>query len=882
MASNSEADRLADPKWRTWGPYLSERQWGTVREDYSPDGTAWDYLPHDMARSRAYRWGEDGILGISDDRQVLCFSVAMWNHKDPILKERLFGLTNEEGNHGEDVKELYFYLDSTPSHSYMKGLYKYPQAAYPYQELIETNKSRGQLLGEYEIWHTQAFAEQRYFDILVEYAKEGPEDIAIRITVTNHGTDTAPLSLLPQTWYRNRWAWHPRHPKQTLRSLGDSMVEIPHERIGTYYFSAEGSPQMLFTENETNMERLFGVANHSPFVKDAFHRYIVGGEHGAVNPSHSGSKCGALYEWVLQPGESKTVHLRLGKQKSAVDASALTQLFTQRQQEADQFYSSLNPGIGADALSIQRQAFAGLLWSKQYYHYNMHWWLDGDPLQPSPPPGRRRGRNHSWRQFDAAEVLSMPDKWEYPWFAAWDLAFHMIPFALIDPAFAKAQLTLLTREWYMHPNGQIPAYEWNFSDVNPPVHAWAAWRVYTIERRITGKADRGFLVRMFHKLLLNFTWWVNRKDSEGNNVFEGGFLGLDNIGVFDRNVMLPDGTKLEQSDGTSWMGMFCLNMLTIALELAIDDPAYEDVATKFLEHFFFIAEAMNNVGDMSLELWDEEDGFYYDLLRHGDMTGEHLKVRSWVGLIPIFAVTTLDADVMDRYPGFQARLDWFLKNKPDCMKNIASVMDVGMGQRRLLSLIPPERLRRVLRRVLDESEFYSPYGVRAISKFHHEHPYQIMLGGEMHEISYQPAESLSTLFGGNSNWRGPIWFPLNYLLIESLQNLDYYYGPDFMVECPSGSGYQKSLAQVASDLEMRLLSIFQASKDGERPCHQGIPAELLGGDQPAVLFNEYFDGDTGRGLGASHQTGWTGLIAKIIQQALFTMAKDRGNQERES
>lgn len=837
-----------------------------MREDYSPNGTAWDYLPHDHARSRAYRWGEDGLLGISDDDQILCFGLALWNHRDPILKERPFGLTNSEGNHGEDVKELYYFLDATPTASYLRGLYKYPQAEYPYQDLVDTNRSRSHEDREYEIWDTGVFEEGRYFDVQVEYAKDGPYDIYIRLKITNYGPESAPLTVLPQLWFRNRWSWNDKHPKPALALDSQGRVKAEQVDLGDYWFEAEHAQAWLFTENDTNQERLFHTHNPTPYVKDAFHRFVVNGDSSAVNPDNKGTKCAALYELSVGAGESTYVHLRLGKSDRGLSGHEVESLFATRKGESDAFYEAVTPTLDHTVANIQRQAFAGLIWSKQFYHLSMRDWLNGDPKQPTPPSERKRGRNYQWWHFDAHEVLAMPDTWEYPWFAAWDLAFHCVTYALIDPAFAKEQLLLLDREWYMHPNGQLPAYEWAFGDVNPPVHAWAAWRVYTIERRATGIADREFLARIFHKLLINFTWWINRKDGEGNNVFEGGFLGLDNIGVFDRNVMLGEGIKLEQSDATSWMGMFCLNMLTIALELAAEDASYEDVATKFLEHFFYIANAMNSMGSDNLELWDEEDGFYYDLLRRADGTGERIKLRSCVGLIPLFAVATLGPDVMTQFPGFQSRLTWFLANRPEYLTNIADVMEEGVGSRRLLSLVPLGRLKRIVARMTDENEFWSPHGLRALSAIYRNNPYTLRINGIEYSVDYQPAESKSGTFGGNSNWRGPIWFPINYLIVEALQVLDFYYGK---MDLSMADGY-RSLDEIAQDLERRLISLFLPDANGHRPCLQNGGPYDRPENRDLVLFHEYFDGDTGRGLGASHQTGWTALIAKIIQQYHYT------------
>jgi len=896
-----EEGRTRKKYWKRWGPYLSERQWGTVREDYSPGGTAWEYFPHDHARSRAYRWGEDGIGGISDRHQMICFGVAMWNGRDPILKERLFGLTGNEGNHGEDVKEQYFYLDSTPTHSYMRMLYKYPQAEFPYAWLVEENRRRGKDQPEFELLDTGVFQNNRYFDVFVEYAKADVEDILIRITAVNRGPQAATLHLLPSLWFRNTWSWgrDQRHPSARIAAAvpGSLCAELEHWQYGKRWLLCAGQPELLFTENETNYQRLFGGKNRS-YVKDAFHAYLIGGDKAAVNPQQVGTKMAALYRLVMGVGESMTLKLRLtdmeplGEMDSTASmvgsvnspghaergegvpgtndfGTGFDNLFARRQKEADAFYASRIPKeLTEDAKLVMRQSFAGMLWSKQFYHYDVRNWLDGDPAGPPPPKERLEGRNHDWTHLYTDDVLSMPDKWEYPWFAAWDLAFHTIPIALIDPDFAKDQLILLLREWYMHPNGQLPAYEWAFGDVNPPVHAWAAFRVYKIERRLRGVADRGFLEKVFHKLLLNFTWWVNRKDPDGMNIFEGGFLGLDNIGVFDRSAPLPTGGHLEQSDGTSWMGMFCLNMLAIALELAKEDPAYEDVASKFFEHFVNIAHAMNDMGTNGRSLWDEEDGFYYDVLQLPNGEEHFLKIRSMVGLIPLFAVETLEPEIVDRLPGFKRRMQWFIDNHPDTPEHIETTQRSARGVRRLLSLVSRRQLKRVLERMLDESEFLSSYGVRALSRFHADHPYEVAVDGHVSRVTYEPAESSSGAFGGNSNWRGPIWFPVNYLLIEALQKFHHYYGEDFKVEFPTNSGNESDLWQVAGEISRRLIRIFLRGKDGRRPVAGGT--EVFNNNphwRDLVLFNEYFHGDNGAGLGASHQTGWTGLVAKLIEQS---------------
>jgi Mannosylglycerate hydrolase MGH1-like glycoside hydrolase domain len=896
-----EEARTRKRHWKRWGPYLSERQWGTVREDYSANGTAWEYLPHDHARSRAYRWGEDGIGGISDRHQMICFGMAMWNGRDPILKERLFGLTGNEGNHGEDVKEQYFYLDSTPTHSYLRMLYKYPQAEFPYARLVEENRRRGRDQPEYELLETGVFEGNRYFDVFVEYAKADVEDIVIRITVINRGPQAATLRLLPSLWFRNTWSWgkDPRRPSVRVATCvpGSVCVELEHWQYGKRWLLCAGHPELLFTENETNFERLFGVKNRS-YVKDAFHAYVIGGDAAAVNPGQLGTKMAALYRLELSAGESATLKLRLTDMEplGAMDGNSpmvgtinapghseraegvpgtndfgagFDEMFACRQKQADEFYASRIPKeLSADAKMVMRQALAGMMWCKQFYHYDVRTWLEGDPAGPPPPKERWTGRNHDWTHLYNDDVISMPDKWEYPWYAAWDLAFHTIPIALIDPDFAKDQLILLLREWYMHPNGQLPAYEWSFGDVNPPVHAWAAYRVYKIERRLRGVADRGFLEKVFHKLLLNFTWWVNRKDPEGMNIFEGGFLGLDNIGVFDRSAPLPTGGHLEQSDGTSWMGMYSLNMLAIALELAKEDPAYEDVASKFFEHFVHIAHAMNDMGLGGRSLWDEADGFYYDVLHLPNGDEHFLKIRSMVGLIPLFAVETLEPEIVDRLPGFKRRMQWFIDNHPDMPEHIETTQRSARGVRRLLSLVSRRQLKRVLERMLDESEFLSAYGVRALSRFHADFPYEVMVNDHVSRVTYEPAESGSGTFGGNSNWRGPIWFPVNYLLIESLQKFHHYYGEDFKVECPAGSGRESDLWQVAGEISRRLIRIFLRGKDGRRPVAGGT--EIFNADphwKDLVPFYEFFHGDNGAGMGASHQTGWTGLVAKLIEQS---------------
>jgi hypothetical protein len=867
-----EEDAQRKKNWKRWGPYLSERAWGTVREDYSPYGTAWDYLSHDHARSKAYRWNEDGLGGISDRQQFICFALALWNGRDPILKERLFGLTGSEGNHGEDVKEYYFYLDSTPTHSYMKYLYKYSQAEFPYTQLVEENRRRGRGALEFELIDTGVFDDNRYFDVFVEYAKAAPEDILIRIQISNRGPEAAPLHLLPTLWFRNTWSGGLDVRRPRLRVLDGTTIEVNHEYYGKRWLSCEGTPELLFTENESNIRRLYGAENSTRYVKDGINNYIVHGVQEAVNPEQRGTKAAAHYPLLVGPGETVTVRLRFNDRAPVskdLFGADFERIFSDRQREADEFYAAVTPeGLSADARNVMRQALAGLLWSKQFYAYEVSRWLKGDPSEPPPPQERLKGRNHEWTHLYNADVISMPDKWEYPWYAAWDLAFHCIPLALADSDFAKEQLILLLREWYMHPNGQLPAYEWALADVNPPVHAWAAWRVYKIEQKRRGRGDRKFLERVFHKLMLNFTWWVNRKDAEGRNIFQGGFLGLDNIGVFDRSAPLPTGGHIEQSDGTSWMGMYCLNMLAIALELAREDPAYEDVASKFWEHFVYIAYAMNNLGDEGIELWDEADGFYYDVLHLSDSQHFPLKVRSMVGLIPLFAVETLEPELLNRLPGFKRRLEWFIDNRPDLTRNLACMRTPGRGERRLLSIVDRDRLRRVLSYMLDEREFLSPYGIRALSRVHHDHPYTLSVNGTEHRVNYEPAESSTSLFGGNSNWRGPVWFPVNYLLIESLQKFHHYLGDDYKVECPTGSGQMLTLWEVAAEISRRLTHIFLRRPDGRRPVHGGT--EKFQRDphwQDSVLFYEYFHGDNGAGIGASHQTGWTGLVAKLLQQS---------------
>jgi hypothetical protein len=882
-ASTAEHRRLeearlgGDRKWRRWGTYLPERQWGTVREDYSADGEAWDYFPFDHAGVRAYRWGDDGLLGLCDNRGLVCFCVALWNGADRILKERLFGVSGREGNHGEDVKELYWYLDATPTCSYARALYKYPQRAFPYDELRARSRNAGKADPEPEILDTTAFDDHRYFDVVVEYAKADVDDLLVRITATNRGPAAAPLVLLPQLWFRNTWAWTTRaatgagagRPEMiALERAGDvSVVETREPHLGTFWLHVEGADDLIFTENDSNSERLWGSPNEGR-VKDGFDDAVVRGRAAAVDATR-GTKVGARFSRTIGPGESVTLRLRYGGR--ALGAQAFDDhdaIFETRLREADEFYEAITPKtLTVDERRVFRQSVAGLLWSKQYYGYEVERWLRGDAAQPPPPRARRQGRNSEWRHLYNSEVLSMPDKWEYPWYAAWDLAFHCIPLALVDPDFAKQQLTLLVREWYMHPSGQIPAYEWQLGDVNPPVHAWAAYRVYQIERRTTGRADRAFLESIFLKLMLNFTWWVNRKDTLGRNVFEGGFLGLDNIGVFDRSKPLPGGGTLEQADATSWMGMYCLNMLDIALELARESPSYQDVANKFFEHFLLIAHATNHIAGDDGGLWDEADGFYYDVMRRPSGESFPVRVRSMVGLTPLFAVATLEPDSVERFGAFWRRARWFLQNRPELAEHCPMMEVPGLGQRRLLALVDRTRLVRVLSRMLAETEFLSPYGVRSLSRTHLADPYKLVVDGAIHRVDYEPAESRTGLFGGNSNWRGPVWMPVNYLVIESLQRLNHYYGDSLRVECPTGSGQMMTLSEVARELSRRLIALFAMGPDGRRPGHG--PRELVQRDphfKDHLSFYEYFNGDTGEGLGARAQTGWTALVAKLLEQ----------------
>ena len=866
-------DERREKNWKRWGPYLAERQWATVREDYSPDGDSWRYFPHEHARSRAYRWGEDGLLGICDRECRLCFAIALWNGADPFLKERLFGLTGPQGNHGEDVKELYFYLDSTPTHSYLKALYKYPQAAFPYELLLEENARRGKLDPEFELLDTGIFDGDRYFDVVAEYAKESSDDILIRIAIFNRGP-AASLHVLPTLWFRNSWSWgrtgEGYWPKPRLALEGDSVL-AQHASLGTYYLTWESpldsAARVLFTENETNTKKLFGAKNTSRWVKDAFHELVVNGDQDAVNPEGTGTKSAVHHILQIPSGGQRVLKLRLRADARAGQpfGSEFDRIFAQRIEEADLFHARRTvAGLSADEHRIVRQARAGLLWSKQFYHYDVPAWLDGDPAQPTPPRERKKGRNHDWFHLYNRDVISMPDKWEYPWYAAWDLAFHMIPFAQIDPQFAKEQLLLFLREWYMHPNGQIPAYEFELADVNPPVHAWAAWRVY----KMTGQRearDRRFLVRVFEKLLLNFTWWVNRKDTDGKHVFSGGFLGLDNIGVFDRSKPLPTGGRLQQADATAWMAFYCATMLSMALELAREDSAYDDIASKFFEHFVAIADAMNSIGGRGL--WNEEDGFYYDQIRTGGMSIP-LRVRSLVGLIPLLAVEVVNEKSVDRLPAFKKRMKWFMENRKDLARHITYLEKGAISRQGTLLLAVPsrDRLERVLRYLLDENEFLSPYGIRSLSRAHKDKPYTLRTNGQEYRVDYEPGESTTGAFGGNSNWRGPVWFPINYLLVEALERYHHFYGESLQVEFPTGSGRPVTLLKVAMEINSRLARLFLPDATGHRPslgAYQRFAQDPHWND--LLLFHEYFHGETGRGLGSSHQTGWTALVARCIE-----------------
>ncbi len=866
---NSEQQRLKDNGWKKWGPYLSERQWGTVREDYSEHGNAWDHFPHDHARSRVYRWGEDGIAGISDDLQRICFAISLWNGKDPILKERLFGLTGNEGNHGEDVKELYYYLDSTPTHSYMKHLYKYPHAEYPYEQLLNTNCNRSRFENEYEILDTGLFNDGKYFDVFTEYAKNNADDIFIQISIHNRGNEKSFISVLPTLWFRNLWSFGQMDQRPLLYLTPDGgkefdKVKAIHHQAGEYHFYFEKPIRTLFTENETNTEKLYGQPNKTPFVKDAFHTAVIGGQFDWIEQKKEGTKCSPQYEFYIDPQSSVTIKLRLAKDPvSANPFEGFDSLFNTRITEANEFYNSISETGDKDLCNIQRQAFAGMLWSKQYFNIDIPRWLNGDPGQPAPPEQRKMGRNHGWPTLNNEDVISMPDKWEYPWYAAWDLAFHCVPLSMIDPKFAKDQLILFLREWYMHPNGQLPAYEWAFGDVNPPVHAWSCLQVYKIDKQRTGKGDIQFLERAFQKLMINFTWWVNRKDHKGNNVFEGGFLGLDNIGVFDRSNTIPGGGTLEQADGTAWMAMYCLNMLEMALEIAQQNPAYEDVTTKFFEHFVYIAESLNRIGENWTGSWDEEEGFFYDVLSLPGGRYIPLKVRSLVGLSTMFAALVLKKDMMEKLPDFYQRLKWFQNYRENNMQ-YKVIEEFKEGDDILLSLVPKKRLEKLLKALLDEKEFLSPGGIRSISKLH-EKPYLVTIDGQEFGLNYQPAEGTTPLFGGNSNWRGPVWMPMNYLLIQALREYGTYFEDDFRAEYPSHSGNEMNLNEIADEISKRLISIFRKDESGNRPVNDYF---TLYRDDPhfrdLILFYEYFHGDNSRGVGASHQTGWTGVVAELI------------------
>ncbi len=866
---NPEKRRLNETRsnrgWKKWGPYMTERQWGTVREDYSPDGSAWEYFSFEQAKSRAYRWGEDGIAGICDYKQHLCFAMGFWNGKDAFLKERLFGLTGNQGNHGEDVKEIYYYLDSTPTHSYMKYLYKYPHEEFPYNKIYQENSKRSKSDPEYELIDTGVFNDNKYFDIYIEYAKADSDDILIRIKAINRGKEKATLSVIPNLWFRNEWTYLEEPYKPCIYGGNNNTFYIDNKNLGNYNFYFEGKPDLMFCENETNHNKVYGHKPQKGFYKDGFNEYVVHNQKKAINPKLEGTKSGLLYKLEIKEGEFEILRFRLSQQSLIKPFEKFNQLFKKRVLDADIFYGDLQKDIdNEDLKNIQRQAYAGMLMSKQFYYFDVSLWKKGDP-GTSPPGERWYGRNMEWMHLNNMEIISMPDKWEYPWYAAWDLAFHCIPLANLDPDFAKRQLILLLREWYMHPNGQIPAYEWCFSDVNPPVHAWACWRVYEIEKEKTGKGDHNFLERVFHKLLLNFTWWVNRKDSQGHNIFEGGFLGLDNIGVFDRSAPLPVGGKLEQADATSWMAMYSLNMLRISLELANNNSSYEDTASKFLEHFLYISGAISNMAGNSLNLWDDEDEFFYDVLNKGNGEFQHLKIRSMVGLIPLFAIETLEAKHLERLPHFKRRLEWFLAYRPQYANLVSTWKDPELGVRRRFSVLRGSRLKKVLKRMLDETEFLSDYGIRALSKFHDKNPYEFKTEDDVFSVKYTPGESESGMFGGNSNWRGPIWFPVNYLIIESLVKFYHYYTDDFKVEYPTGSGKLLNLKQISDELSHRLMRIFMKNGDGKRPALGSN--EIFQKDEnfkDNILFYEYFHGDSGQGLGASHQTGWTGLIADLI------------------
>lgn len=863
-----EEDASQKAKWKKWGPYLSERQWGTVREDYSDNGEPWESTTHSMARSKTYRWGEEGIGGFCDDKQLLCFSIALWNKKDPILKERMFGLSGLEGNHGEDVKEQYFFIDATPTHSYMKMLYKYPIQEFPYEWLLSENAKRSRLEPEFELMDTGIFNEDAYFDVFIEYAKNAPDDVLIQITIINRSQQDATVNLIPQLWFRNTWAWGYDDYKPNLLAGKNGKILIEHKKLGELVLHFDQNPELLFCENETNTEKLYGVKSPSPFVKDGINNYVVNGNSKAVNPAQTGTKAALNYDLTIKAGSSSAICLRLESSGMENPFAKCDAVFKDRKEEADEFYKSLQQNMPSkEEALVQRQALAGMLWSKQFYYFDVDQWLKGDPAQLPPPEERKSGRNSDWKHLNNADIISMPDTWEYPWYASWDLAFHCITLALVDRHLAKSQLHLFVREWFMHPNGQLPAYEWDFGSANPPVHAYASWRVYEIDRKINnGIGDVPFLESVFHKLLINFTWWVNRKDSEGNNLFEGGFLGLDNISVFDRDLKFPGGTTLEQSDGTSWMAMYALNMMRISLELAKTNPVYQGMATKFFEHFLYIAGAMERMGPNGESLWDEADQFYYDLLKTQDHSNIRVKVRSIVGLIPLLAVEVLDNELLEM-PEFNMRLKWFIEHRPQLADTVSYWNEKNTDGRHLLSLLRGHRMKMILKRLLDETEFLSPYGIRSLSKFHEENPYRIHLDGLKFEIKYTPAESDTGMYGGNSNWRGPVWMPINFMIIEALQRFHYYYGDDFKVEYPTGSGNLLSLNDISEELTKRLTKLFLPDPTGHRPSSdEGHNQQSDPNFNSYVQFHEYFHGDTGKGLGASHQTGWTALIAKLMQK----------------
>jgi hypothetical protein len=871
MLSKAERLRLKmtheNTGWKKWGPYLSERQWGTVREDYSANGDAWNYVDFEMSRSYAYRWGEDGIGGLSDNKQNLCLAFAFWNGKDRILKERLFGLSNGQGNHGEDVKEIYYYLDSTPTHSYMKMLYKYPQQAFPYEKLKEANRFRSKQEEEYELMDTGIFEKDEYFDIFIEYAKASEEDILIKVTAHNRSNETVPLYIIPQIWFRNIWSWGNNEPKPVLYGGEGYPIVLENHYVGNFNLYYYGKPELMFCDNETNPLMYGKKPEENKFYKDGINNYIINGDKSALNPEMTGTKAGLKYIFNLKGGESATVMLRLCKKLNQMPFDNIERVFSLRKQEADDFYADLQKNIyDEDLKNIQRQAYAGMMWCKQYYYYNVEQWLDGDPSMKDLPKNRKKNRNSKWRHLSNSNLISMPDKWEYPWYAAWDLAFHCVPLAKIDAEFAKRQLLLLLREYYMHPNGQIPAYEWSFSDVNPPVHAWGAWQVYSIDKEANnGVGDTDFLAKVFLKLLMNFTWWINQKDVDENNLFDGGFLGLDNIGVFDRSQPMPMGGKMEQADATSWMAMYALNMLRIAIELSKVKHYYQETASKFFEHFLNIASALFHIGDEGVSMWDDEDEFYYDIIHFPNESSILLKVRSLVGLLPLFAVEVFSRDLLRNNPDFLRRIEHAFRNRKDLTDKISRWFELGKNETRMLSLVRVHRMKCILKRMLDESEFLSKYGIRALSRYHHKRPYQLMVHGNVYSVKYIPGESDSGMFGGNSNWRGPIWFPVNFMLILSLLKFDKFYGDEVKLEYPTGSGELKSLKEIALAIANRLIDIFRKDENGKRVVF-GEDTKFSNDEhfKDYILFYEYFHGDTGKGLGASHQTGWTGLVATLI------------------